>query len=33
MWPQLQEISVVSAASSQYWLQYLPPSGAKQLQA
>ena len=32
-WPQLQEISVVSPASSQYVLQYLSPLSTVQLQA
>jgi hypothetical protein len=32
-WPQLQEISVVSPASSQYGLQYLVSSSTTQLQA
>jgi hypothetical protein len=32
-WPQLQEISVVSPASSQYGLQYLVSSSTPQLHA
>jgi hypothetical protein len=30
--PQLQPISVVSPASSQYWLQYLLPAAGEQVQ-
>jgi hypothetical protein len=32
-WPQLQEISMVFPASLQYWLQYLLPAWAVQVQA
>ena len=32
-WPQLQEISMVSPASLQYWLQYLSSFEAVQVQA